>query len=133
VAAECDHLRELKARRRTGRGAGYAVIEAERPDASDHDVMHIDEIAYEKCNGRKAAAVAARRPLKEHADSVDETKMIRSAVYSELEWEPPDNLPDLLRRGWRSPPSGRPFLCRRPTEAYHFSRSWAVSAVTAGI
>jgi hypothetical protein len=88
VAAECDHLRELKARRRTGRGAWYAVIEAERPDASDHDVMHIDEIAYEKCNGRKAAAVAARRLLKEHADSVDETKMIRSALYSELEWEP---------------------------------------------
>jgi hypothetical protein len=65
------------------------LIEAERFDASDHDVMHI-EIAFEKCNGRKAAAVAARRLLETHANAVDETMMIRSALYSELEWSPPN-------------------------------------------
>ena len=72
-----------------GRGVWYAVIEAEQPDVSDHDVVHIDEIAHEKCNGRKAAATVARRLLKEHVNSVDEMRMIRSALYSELEWDPP--------------------------------------------
>ena len=89
LADECDHIREIKGRRRTGRGIGYAVIEAERPDANDADVTHIDEVAFEKCSGRKAAAEAAGRLLKEHAHSLREDMMLRSALYCELEWEPP--------------------------------------------
>jgi hypothetical protein len=89
LADECDHIREIKGRRRTGRGIWYAVIEAERPDANDADVTHIDEVAFEKCSGRKAAAEAAGRLLKEHAHSLREDMMLRSALYCELEWEPP--------------------------------------------
>jgi hypothetical protein len=89
VADECDRLRELRARQRTGRGIWYAVIEAERSDRNDVDVMHVDEVAFEKCTGRKLAAEAARRLLKEHADTLQEDLMLRSALYSELEWEPP--------------------------------------------
>jgi len=89
VADECDHLREIKARRRTGRGIWYAVIEAERPDPNDADVTHIDDLAFERCQGKKAAVEAARRLLKEHADSLREAFMLRSALYCELEWEPP--------------------------------------------
>ena len=88
LADECDHLREIRARRRTGRGIWYAVIEAERPDLYDADIMRVDEVAFEKCDGRKAAAEAARRLLKEHADSLREDVMLRSALYCELEWEP---------------------------------------------
>lgn len=88
VAEECDHLREIKVRRRTGRGIWYAVIEAERPDPNDADVTHIDDLAFEKCQGKKAAAEAARRLLKEHAGSLREDLMLRSALYCELEWEP---------------------------------------------
>ncbi len=89
LADECDRLREVRVRRRTGRGIWYAVIEAERTNADDFDVMHIDEVAFEKCSGRKAAAEAARRLLKEHAESLREDMMLRSALYCELEWEPP--------------------------------------------
>jgi hypothetical protein len=89
LADECDRLREVRTRRRTGRGIWYAVIEAERPETNDADVTHIDEVAFEKCSGRKAAAEAARRLLKEHADSLREDMMLRSALYCELEWEPP--------------------------------------------
>jgi hypothetical protein len=89
LADECDHIREIKGRRWTGRGIWYAVIEAERPDANDADVTHIDEVAFEKCSGRKAAAEAAGRLLKEHAHSLREDMMLRSALYCELEWEPP--------------------------------------------
>jgi hypothetical protein len=39
--------------------------------------------------GKKAAAEAARRLLREHADSLSEAVMLRSALYCELEWEPP--------------------------------------------
>jgi hypothetical protein len=53
LADECDHLREIKARRRTGRGIWYAVIEAERPDSDDADVTHVDDLAFEKCQGKK--------------------------------------------------------------------------------
>jgi hypothetical protein len=88
LADECDRLREVRARRRTGRGIWYAVIEAERPDTNDVDLTHIEEIAFEKCSGRKLAAEAARRLLKEHADTLREDLMLRSALYSELEWEP---------------------------------------------
>jgi hypothetical protein len=88
IADECDRLREVRARRRTGRGIWYAVIEAERPDAGDVDTTHIDDVAYEKCQGKKAAAEAGRRLLKEHADSLREDVMLRSALYCELEWEP---------------------------------------------
>lgn len=88
LADECDHLREIKARRRTGRGIWYAVIEAERLDPNDADVTHIDDLAFEKCQGKKAAAEAARRLLKQHADSVHADVMLRSALYCELEWEP---------------------------------------------
>ena len=88
VADECDHLREIKARRRTGRGIWYAVIEAERPDLNDANVTHIDDLAFEKCQGKKAAVEAARRLLKEHADTLREDLMLRSALYCELEWEP---------------------------------------------
>jgi hypothetical protein len=88
LADECDRLREVRARRRTGRGIWYAVIEAERPDTNDVDLAHIEEIAFEKCSGRKLAAEAARRLLKEHADTLREDLMLRSALYSELEWGP---------------------------------------------
>jgi hypothetical protein len=88
LADECDHLREIRARRRTGRGVWYAVIEAERPDPDDAGVAHVDDVAFEKCQGKKAAAEAARRLLKEHADSLREDVMLRSALYCELEWEP---------------------------------------------
>jgi hypothetical protein len=89
LADECDRLREVRARRRTGRGIWYAVIEAERPDADDVNLTHIDDVAFEKCTGRKAAAEAARRLLKEHAGTLRENLMLRSALYCELEWEPP--------------------------------------------
>jgi hypothetical protein len=39
--------------------------------------------------GKRAAAEAARRLLKEHAHSLREDMMLRSALYCELEWEPP--------------------------------------------
>jgi len=88
VAAECDHRREIKSRRRTGRGVWFAVIEAER-SLPGRDYTEVDEVAFEKCQGRKAAVSAARRLLKEKADTLDEQTMLRAALYCDLEWTPP--------------------------------------------
>jgi hypothetical protein len=74
---------------RSGKGVWYAVIEADihRP-GSDFG----SEVAFEKCNGRKAAVIAARRLLKENADAVDEHTSLRTALYCELEWPPQKGL-----------------------------------------
>jgi hypothetical protein len=57
----------------------------ERADSHDADVMHLDAVAFEKCNWRKAAAEAGRRLLIEHADSLRADMMLTSALYCELE------------------------------------------------
>jgi hypothetical protein len=89
VAAECDRKREIKSRHRTGRGIWYAVIEAERP-GDGPDSTYVDEVAFEKCSGRKAAVKAVSRLLSEKLSLVDERTMLRTALYCELEWKPPE-------------------------------------------
>jgi hypothetical protein len=77
----------IKSRQRTGKGVWYAVIETDRYRPGE-DFGRVDEIAFEKCNGRDSAIMAARRWLKENADAVSEHTSLRSALYSELEWTP---------------------------------------------
>ena len=89
LAVDCDHVREIKVRRRTGRGSWYAVVEAERT-LPGQDFTEVDVLALEKCEGRKAAVIAARRLLKENADTLSEYTSIRTALYCELEWSPAD-------------------------------------------
>jgi hypothetical protein len=89
VAADCDRQREIKSRHRTGRGVWFAVIEAMRTYPGS-DVAEVLDEAFEKCEGKKAAIVAARRLLKEHAHKFEENTSIEARLYCELEWKPLD-------------------------------------------
>jgi hypothetical protein len=92
LATDCDHCREIKSRHRTGRGIWFAVIEAcQSHPGSNIPYVDVDEIAFKKCNGRKAAAEAARQMLKENAESFNESTSIEARLYCELEWEPPED------------------------------------------
>jgi hypothetical protein len=87
LAVNCDRLREIKSRHRTGRGVWFAVIEAFRTYPG-RDIPEVLDEAFEKCQGKKAATVAARRLLKENAHKFNEETSIEARLYCELEWQP---------------------------------------------
>ncbi len=88
LADACDRQREILCRRRLGKGVWYAVLE----------VFHHEENflsrsvfeAHEKCDGKEAAIEAARGLLKRHADKFSDEYSIEIDVYTDIEWEPPE-------------------------------------------
>ena len=88
VAAVCERHREIKARQRTGKGAWYAVVEAWRWEDQSRRISDCYTVAHERCDGKKAAVVAARRLLRDHADTFSEDIWLECFVKSELEWQP---------------------------------------------
>ncbi len=85
-AAHADRAREIKRRRRSGKGIWYAVLHVwdRDPDRSMTEVRTFEE----RCEGKKAAIVAAREMLRKHADKFDDQFSINAEVLSELEWQP---------------------------------------------
>jgi hypothetical protein len=89
LADECDRQREILARHRTGKGVWYAVIELLY--AEDRNTSRSVDLAYERCEGKKAAIEATRRLLAENASKFDDRVSVQPSVYCELEWTPPSD------------------------------------------
>jgi hypothetical protein len=87
LAVDCDRRREIKSRHRTGRGVWFAVIEAFRTYPGN-DIAEVLDEAFEKCQGKKTAVIAAQRLLKENAHKFNEETSIEARLYCELEWQP---------------------------------------------
>ncbi|WGJ13771.1 hypothetical protein QEV83_13910 [Methylocapsa sp. D3K7] len=87
LANECDRLREIKARHRTGKGTWYAVIEIffDEGPAMRRSI----DVIYEKCDGKNAAIEATRKLLVENANKFNDQISIEPSTYCELEWVPP--------------------------------------------
>lgn len=89
LADECDRQRAIKARRRTGKGGWFAVIEMFVEES--RRVSRASDLAYERCEGKDAAIAAARRLLAEHADKFSDKVTLEARIYSDLEWKPVDD------------------------------------------
>ena len=78
-----DKLEVLR-RHKSGKGVWYAVVEVMH---AREDCMESVRAIREKCNGRKAAVLAARRLLTENANLFDERVTLDARVMTDLEWE----------------------------------------------
>ncbi|GGH24777.1 hypothetical protein GCM10007036_31430 [Alsobacter metallidurans] len=75
---------ELKMRRRTGKGAWYAVVQVwERVSAGE--MREIDSVS-ERCPTKTAAVEKARELLKANADRLSDYIEVTAEILSELEW-----------------------------------------------
>ena len=86
IAQAADRYREILSRRRTGRGAWYALVhilswDAIRRTADTRASFH------ERCASRKDAEAAVRRLLAEYSAAFDADTTIEGEVLSELDWD----------------------------------------------
>lgn len=88
IAAKADHKREIKAQHRTGKGVWYAVLHVWY-HVDDREMRELDAVEV-RCNGRPAAAAAARKLLAEHASKFDERVTVEAELMCELEWASSD-------------------------------------------
>ncbi|KAA2241132.1 hypothetical protein [Salinarimonas soli] len=89
VAGEADRYREIKARRRTGRGRWYACLTLFMEEEDKHVIREIDCIEV-LCTTREEAVEAVRKLLVENAHRVSDKIRIETDVFSELEHVPRD-------------------------------------------
>ncbi|GJE49986.1 hypothetical protein GOFOIKOB_3027 [Methylobacterium tardum] len=86
-AAEVDRLKDIRIRQRTGKGGWYAFVRIMRWDEARTQAEEIDTIE-ERCEGKKAALVAARRLLAENAHRLGDGITVEADVATELDWVP---------------------------------------------
>ncbi|XNY05228.1 hypothetical protein ACMFL9_12160 (plasmid) [Sinorhizobium meliloti] len=75
---------ELSARKRSGKGVWYAVVEV---IAQREQFTETVRVIRQQCDGRKAAVIAARRLLVENAYLFDESVSLEASVMTDLEWD----------------------------------------------
>ena len=80
-----DDQLELMRRRNSGKGVWYAFIEILH--SRDEGYLETIRRFHERCEGRKAAVIAARRLLAENASRFDENVSVEASVITDLEWE----------------------------------------------
>ena len=85
VAEIADWHRELASRKKTGKGTWYAVLEVLIP--RERNAVEISATYSEKCDGREAAALAARKLVTDHADKITAYSSIHMDVITDLEWQ----------------------------------------------
>ncbi len=92
LAKMADAQLELQKRKKSGKGVWYAVIEVmhQREDYSE-----TVRVIRERCESRKAAVVAARRLLADHAHLFAEDVSLETSVMTDLEWQMLDLADDL--------------------------------------
>lgn len=86
VANRADQIREIKARRRTGKGTWYAVIEVFRWDQRDRSGTSIMSAA-EPCEGRERAVEKAREMLSQNAHHFGRDTTVEASITTDLEWD----------------------------------------------
>jgi hypothetical protein len=84
LAKMAEDRLELLKRRRTGKGTWYAVIEVMY---QREDYVETVRVIHERCEGRKAAVIAARRLLAGNVHLFDESITLETSVICDLEWE----------------------------------------------
>lgn len=84
IADMSDRQLELLKRRRTGKGIWYAVVDV---TIWRDGVGETLRRYHERCEGRKAAVVAARALLAKHAHRLDNDTTVEAEVLTDLEWE----------------------------------------------
>jgi hypothetical protein len=75
---------ELSARKRTGNGVWYAVVEVLHQHERSTEIVRV---IRERCEGRKAAVIEARRLLSENVHLFDELVTLEASVMTDLEWK----------------------------------------------
>lgn len=86
VAEAAERYREIRARRRTGRGVWYAIVEILRWDAIQRTGETVATF-HERCESKALAEEAARRLLSENAKHFTAETSIDTEVLCELEWD----------------------------------------------
>lgn len=71
--------------RRSAEGVWYACLDVIKWEPSQRSGMGIASYS-EKCDGRDAAVLAARRLLVEHADDLSDDVTVDARVTTEIEW-----------------------------------------------
>lgn len=89
VAELAEHQLEILRRRRKGNGIWYAYVEVMQWKTSEYvgNVGTTIDTFHVKCTGKKAAVVAARRLLAEHASRFADDVTVEAFVETDLEWE----------------------------------------------
>lgn len=85
VAEMADQRLEILGRWRIGKGTWYALVDVIMWD--DENVGTSVGSFHEKCTGKQAAVVAARRLLAEHAKDFGEHITVEAEVMTDLEWQ----------------------------------------------
>jgi len=85
VAALAEGELAKLAARRSADGIWYACLDVVQWEPNMHTGQGIAS-HYERCDGRHAAVIAARRLLVEHADKLSNDVTVDARVTTELEW-----------------------------------------------
>lgn len=85
MAQMADERLEILRRRRVGKGVWYALVDTIMWD--DNRVGHSLGRFHEKCEGKQAAVVAARKLLAQHAGDFAENITVEAEVLTDLEWQ----------------------------------------------
>jgi hypothetical protein len=86
LAELADRRLTLLTRRRSSKGIWYAVAEIIRQDFADRSGEVIATF-HKRCEGRKAAVVAARKLMIEHAAHFSDDVVVEVSIETDLEWE----------------------------------------------
>lgn len=85
VAAFAEGELAKLAARRSASGIWYACLDVVQWEANMHTGQGIASY-HERCDGRDAAVIAARRLLVEHADKLSNDITVDARITTELEW-----------------------------------------------
>ena len=85
VAALAEGELAKLAARRSASGIWYACLDVIQWEANMHTGQGVASF-HERCDGRDAAVIAARRLLVEHADQLSNDVTVDARVTTELEW-----------------------------------------------
>lgn len=85
MAQMADERLEILRRRRVGKGVWYALVDVIMWD--DNREGHSLGRFHEKCEGKQAAVVAARKLLAQHAGDFAENITVEAEVLTDLEWQ----------------------------------------------
>lgn len=83
LAEKGENQLEILGRRQSGKGVWYASIDVTRWKDQIGETL----VSYhERCTGRAAAVLAARRLLTQHADKFAEDTTVEAQIVTDLEW-----------------------------------------------
>jgi hypothetical protein len=97
IANAVDRKKEIAARYRTGKGVWFAVVEVMKwhPTRNSGEVTGTFEM---RCEGRKAAVLAARQMLAEEVALLSDDVIVEASVKCDLEWPMVDERTEMVSK-----------------------------------